>query len=115
MMKNLKFFSGRNQQAEEAEELRQATGLWIERIPPYTIKINQKQNLTKNKHFKVKYSRWMFLSDPSGRIRNMGRSDILSIIQEETLDELKEIRAEVDRIDDKVKTKILDLSDFEGA
>ena len=29
MMKNLKFFSGRNQQAEEAEELRQATGLWI--------------------------------------------------------------------------------------
>ena len=115
MMKNLKFFSGRNQQAEEAEELRQATGLWIERIPPYTIKINQKQNLTMNKHFKVKYSRWMFLSDPSGRIRNMGRSDILSIIQEETLDELKEIRAEVDRIDDKVKTKILDLSDFEGA
>ena len=102
---------GRDYQAEEAEDERIASGQWVERVPPYIVKLNQKQHPTKNKHFKLKYSRWMFLPDQSGKVRIMGRSDMLPTIKEETLEELKEIMEEVDRIEDKVKTKILDLSE----
>ena len=101
---------GRDYQAEEAEDERIASGQWVERVPPYISKLNQKQHPTKSKHLKLKYSRWMFLPDPSGKVRIMGRSDILPTIKEDTL-ELKEIMEEVDRIEDKVKTKILDLSE----
>ena len=103
---------GKKFQAEEAEEeAKIASGQWMERVPPYVLKLHQKQRPTKNRHFKLKYSRWFFLADPINRVKLHGRSDTLEAIQEETLEEIKEIREEVDRVEEEIKTKLVDLSE----
>ena len=58
---------------------------------PYKITVCPKERPTKNKQFRMKFFRWMFLVDPTGRIKLHPRNDVLPEVQEETQAELVEL------------------------
>ena len=48
-----------------------------------------KKNPRKNKHFKTHFSRWFYIMDVNGKIRNMPRNDVLQKVPEETEEEIE--------------------------
>ena len=78
---------------------------------PYKITVPMKEKPTKNKHFRMIFSRWMFLVDPTGRMKLHPRNDVLPEVQEETQEELVELEGWKGDVKNKmIELNIIDIS-----